>query len=181
MHIRQTHQSLLDKYDSGHRVMKKLGTNGMVMQVCIFMFTNSWKHSGIAYYEIGAPLLFCLSLYLLVKDFITTLRIEANAVQIILEGVSLEAGNSSNEKIFHQILQSFNFTNILVQRSLVNVIALGAIGYFILNFVKDVFPEFYVSSWVLSLFAFIPSVIASKLYYDALKDLDEAKHRVFAK
>jgi len=181
MNIRQPHQSLLDKYDSGTRVIKKLGTNGMVIQVCIIMFINGWKHSGISHYEIGAPFLFCLSLYLLVKDFITTLRIESNMAQIILEGVALETKNSSNEKIFHQILQSFNFTNILVQRSLVNVIALGAIGYFMLNFVNDVFPEVHVGRWVLSLFAFIPSVIASKMYYDSLKDLDEAKCRVFAK
>lgn len=180
MNIRQTHQSLLEKYDGGNRVIKKLGTNGMVMQICIIMSINGWKHSGISYYETGAPFLFCLSLYFLIKDFLTMLRIESNMAQIILEGVALEAKNSSGDKVFHQILRSFNFTNILVQRSLVNVIALGAIGYFMLDFINAAYPDVHISRWVLSLFAFIPSVLASKMYYDSLKDLDEAKSRVFA-
>src|SRR3989338_2693649 len=106
MNIRQTHQSLLEKYDGGNRVIKKLGTTGMFIQVCIIMCINGWKHSGFSYYEIGAPFLFCLSLYLLVKDFITTLRIESNMAQMILEGVALEAKNNSSEKVFHQILRS---------------------------------------------------------------------------
>lgn len=180
MNIRQTHQSLLEKYDGGNRVIKKLGTTGMFIQVCIIMCINGWKHSGFSHYEIGAPFLFCLSLYLLVKDFITTLRIESNMAQMILEGVALEAKNNSSEKVFHQILRSFNFTNILVQRSLVNVIALGAIGYFMLDFINAVYPDVHIGRWVLSLFAFIPSVLASKMYYDSLKDLDEAKSRVLA-
>ena len=100
--------------------------------------------------------------------------------QISLEGVEFEAKNGSSEKFFHSMLQSFNFTNILAQRSLVNVIALGMLGYFMLDFVKDIFPV-HIGYWGLGLFAWIPSVIACKLYYDSLKDLDEAKSKVFAK
>lgn len=181
MNSRQNYHSLIEKYNSGTQVIKKLGTNGMVMQVYIIMFINGWKHLGIGHYATAAPLLFCVSIYFLVKDFITLLRIEGNMAQMILEGVTLETKNGSSEKFFHRMLQSFNFTNILVQRSLVNVIALGALGYFMLDFVKDVFPDVHISRWVLSLFAFIPSVVASKMYYDSLKDLDEAKSRVFAK
>jgi hypothetical protein len=181
MNIRQTHQSLLEEYASGTRAIKKLGTNGMFMQVCIIMTIKGWKHSDIPHYEIGAALLFCLSLYFLVKDFITTLRIESNMVQMILEGVALEAMNNPGERGFHQILRSFNFTNILVQRSLVNVIALGVMGYLMLDFIKDVYPDIHISHWVLGLFAFIPSVIASKLYYNSLRDLDVAKSRIFAR
>ena len=112
MNIRQTHQSLLEKYDGGNRVIKKLGTTGMFMQVCIIMFINGWKHSGISHYEIGAPFLFCLSLYFLIKDFITTLRIESNMAQMILDGVELEKKNPSVVKFFHGLLQMLLLINL---------------------------------------------------------------------
>jgi hypothetical protein len=181
MNNQQNYQSLVENYNSGTRIIKKLGANGMIMQICIIMCINSWKHSGISHCEIGVPFLFCLSIYFLVKDFITLLRIEGNMAQIILKGVELEAKNGSSEKFFYRMLQSFKFTNILVQRSLVNVIALGTLGYFMLDFVKDIFPAVHIGYWGLGLFSWIPSVIACKLYYDSLKDLDEAKSRTFAK
>lgn len=181
MNNRQNYESLVDKYNRGIGVIKKLGMLGMIIQICIIMFINSWKHVGIGQYEIAVPFLFCLSIYFLVKDFTALLRIEGNMAQMILEGVILENTNGTSSKFFHNLLQSFNFTNVLIQRSLVNVIALGALGYFMLEFVKDVFPGVSVSYWLLSLFVWIPSVIACKLYYDSLKDLDEAKSNVFAK
>ncbi|NNM43520.1 MAG: hypothetical protein HKM07_04190 [Chlamydiae bacterium] len=149
------------------------------MQICIIICISSWKHSGISHYERGVPLLFCLSIYFLVKDFITLLRIEGNMAQMIVEGVALEAKNGSSEKFFHRMLQSFNFTSILVQRSLINVFALGALGYFMFNFVNDVFPDVHIGRWVLGVFVWVPSVIACKLYYDSLKDLYDAKSKVF--
>lgn len=180
MNTQQTYQSLLEQCDSGTQVIKKLGSTGMIMQICIMMCINGWKHAGVPYYAIGVPLLFCLSIYFLVKDFITMLQIEKNMTQLIVKGVALEAQEGSKEKPFHQILYSFNLTNIVTQRSLINVTALGAVGYFMLDFVNVCFPSIHISHWILSLFAFIPSVIASKLYYDSLKELDETKERIFA-
>jgi len=179
MNIQQTNPSLLDKYDSGARAIKKRGTHGMFTQICIIMLINGWKNSEIPYYELGVPFLFCLSLYFLVRDFIYMFRIERNMTQMILEGVALESKNNSREKVFHQILRSFNFTNILVQRSLMNAFALAAIGYFMLVFINCVYPKVFVGRWTVCLFSFIPSVLACKLYYDSLKDLDEAKSRIF--
>ena len=118
---------------------------------------------------------------ILVKDFLTTRRIEENMAQMILEGVDLEAKNSSFGKFFHGILQSFNFTNILIQRSIVNVLALGCLGYLMLQFIGEINHGVTPSRWFLSLFTWIPGVIACKLYYDSLKVLDEAKEKVFAK
>lgn len=181
MNNRQNYQSLVDKYNNGTRVIKKLGTIGMVMQISIIMLANGWKHTGLSYHEIATPILFSVSIYFLVKDFITLLRIEENMAQMILKGVELEVKDGSGEKFFHHMLQSFNFTNTLIQRSLINALALGCLGYFMLDFVKDVFPSVHIGRWVLGLFAWIPGVIACKLYYDSLKDLDEAKSKVFAK
>ena len=181
MNNRQNYESLVDKYNSGTRVIKKLGMLGMIIQICIIMFINSWKHVGIGHSEIAVPLLFFLSIYFLVKDFTALLRIEGNIARIILEGVALETQNRTNGGVFHGLLKSFNFTNVLIQRSLVNVIALGALGYFMLEFVKGSYPDVSINRWFLSLFVWIPSVIACKLYYDSLKDLDEAKSKAFAK
>jgi hypothetical protein len=117
----------------------------------------------------------------MVKDFLTTRRIEENMAQVILEGVDFEAKNSAFGKFFHGILQSFNFTSILIQRSVVSVLALGCLGYLMLQFIGDINNGVTPSRWFLSLFTWIPGVIACKLYYDSLKALDEAKEKVFAK
>lgn len=180
MNNQQTYQFLLEQYNKGTQAIKKLGSTGMIMQVCIIMSINGWQHASIPFYKIGIPILFCLSIYFLVKDFITTLQIETNMIQMILKGVVLEAQKESKEKPFHQMLYSFNLTNILIQRSFINVISLGVLGYFILNFINTTFPNAHASRWILSLFAFIPSVVASKLYYNSLIVLDETKDKIFA-
>ncbi len=182
MNNHQTYQSLVDKYKGGVQFVKKLGTSGLVVQVAIIGFINGWKHLEIGYYKIAAPILFFLSLYFFVKDFITLRRIEENMAQMILDRVELEKQNSAVGKFFHGLLQSFNFTNILVQRSLINVLALGCLGYLIFQFISDVMlPDITISRWLLGLFIWIPGVVICKLYYDSLKILDEAKEKVFAK
>ena len=181
MNNRENYQSLVDKYRGGNQIIRKMGLYGMIIQICIIIVIKSWKHVGIGHYEIAGSLLFCLSVYFLVKDFITSLRIEKNMALMILEGVDLEAKNSALGKFFHGALQSFNFTNTLILRAVVNVLALNCLGYFILQFISDVNPDITISRWFVSLLAWIPGVIACKLYYDSLKDLDEAKDRIFAK
>lgn len=181
MNIRQSYQSLVDKYKSGNQIIRKMGLYGMIMQICIIMVIKSWKHVITVHYEIAGSLLFCLSIYFLVKDFIASLRIERNMAQMILEGVDLETKNSTLGKFFHGALQSFNFMNTLVIRAMVNVFAVHALGYFIRQFIGDVNPEVTISQWFISLIAWIPGVIACKLYYDSLKCLDEAKEKIFAR
>ncbi len=182
MNSRENYQSLADKYKSGVQLVKKLGTYGMILQVSTILVINSWKHLQIDYYMIAAPILFSLSIYFFVKDFFTLRRIEENMAQMILDGVELETKNAPLGKFFHGLLQSFNFTSILIQRSLINALALGCLGYLIFQFISDViFPDVTISRLYLSLFVWIPSVSACKLYYDSLKVLDEAKDKVFAK
>jgi hypothetical protein len=181
MNTRQNYQSLVEKYKGGNQIIRKIGMYGMVMQVCIIMVIKGWNHVVTGYYEIAAPLLFCLSIYFLVKDFITLLKIEKNMALMILEGVDLETQNSTHGKFFHGTLQSFNFTNTLVLRAVVNVVAIHCLGYFIMQFIGEVNPEVAISRWFISLIAWIPGVIACKLYYDSLKCLDEAKEKVFAR
>lgn len=181
MNIRQNYQSLVDKYKSGNQIIKKMGLYGMIIQICIIMVIKSWKHVVVDHYEIAGSLLFCLSIYFLVKDFIASLRIERNMTLMILEGVELETKNPGFGKFFHGALQSFNLLNTLVLRSVVNVLAVYCLGYFILQFIGDVSPEIAINRWFISLIAWIPGITACKLYYDSLKNLDEAKDRIFAK
>jgi hypothetical protein len=181
MNNRVTYQSLVDRYKEGNRVIRKLGIYGLFIQIGAISVINAWKHLEMSYYHIAVPILFVLSIYYLVKDFFVLLRIEENMARMVLEGVDLEIKNVTFGNFFHRILQSFNFTSILVQRSLVNVLALAWIGYLMLQFIREMYPGVTISQWYLSLFIWVPCVIASKLYYDSLKDLDEAKSRVFAK
>lgn len=182
MNNQEKYQSLMAKYTSASQTIKKLGTTGMFMQIGIIGFIQGWKHLGIEHYKVAAPILFSLSFYLFVKDFIILRRIEENMAQMILDGVDFEKKNSTVGKAFHGLLQSFNFTNILVQRSLINTLALCCLGYLIFQFISnELLPGISISRWFLSLFVWIPSVIICKLYYDSLKILDEAKEKVFAK
>jgi hypothetical protein len=181
MNAHKQHKSLVDKYNYAVKFVKKLGLYGGVMQVGIIGFAYSWKHVPLDYYKIAFPILVCLSIYFLVKDFRTLLRIEGNMTQMILEGVELEKKNNGLGKFFHGLLQSFNFTNTLIQRSLINVLALGGLGYLVFQFIGSEIPDIKISRWFLSVFVWMPAVIACKLYYDALKVLDEAKEKVFSK
>jgi hypothetical protein len=181
MNTRQNYQSLVEKYKGGNQIIRKIGMYGMILQICIIMVIKSWNHVITSYYEIAAPLLFCLSIYFLVKDFVTLLRVEKNMALMILEGVDLEAQNSPLGRFFHGALQAFNFTNTLVLRAVVNVLSIHCLGYFILQFIGDVKPETVINRWSISLIAWIPGIIACKLYYDSLKCLDEAKDKLFAR
>lgn len=100
--------------------------------------------------------------------------------RMILEGIDIEAKNPSFGKFFHGVLRSFNLMNILVQRSLFNVVVVICLGNLMLQFISDINPAITFSRWFVSLFAWVPGVIACKLYYDSLQELDEAKERVFA-
>lgn len=181
MNIRQNYQSLVDKYKGGNQIIKKMGLYGMIVQICIIMVIKSWKHVITDHYEIAGSLLFCLSIYFLVKDFIASLRIERIMALMILEGVDLETKNPGFGKFFHGALQSFNLLNTLVIRAMVNVFAVHCLGYFMTQFIRDIHLGVAISRWFISLIAWIPGIIACKLYYDSFKDLGEAKDRIFAK
>lgn len=78
MNHRQTYQSLVEKYRGGVQCVKKLGAAGLFIQIGIMGAIGGWKHVGLGYYEIAVPILFCVAIYLMVKDFLTTRRIEEN-------------------------------------------------------------------------------------------------------
>ena len=84
------------------------------------------------------------------KDFITLLRLEKTTVKMIVDGVSLETKNTAYGTFFRDILNSFNFTRILILRSIANVFALGCLGYLMLGFINDLFPDVSISRWYLS-------------------------------
>ncbi len=181
MNIRQSYQSLVDKYKGGNQIIRKMGLYGLFIQIGAIGAINAWKPLQIGYYHIAVPALFTVSVYYLVKDFFVLRRIEENMGRMILEGIDHETKNPALGNFFHRVLQSFNFSRTLIQRSLVNVLSLGCLGYLMLQFVREMNPDVAISQWFLGLFTWIPGVIATKLYYDSLKDLDEAKERVFAK
>ena len=181
MNDRQDYHSLVDMYKGGAQVVKKLGISGMFLQIGIIGFVTGWKHLEIDYYTIAAPILFFLSIYFFIKDFLTLHRIEVNVAQIILDGVALEKKNTGLGRLFHNILQCFNFTDILVKRSLLNSMAFGCLGYLIAQFISDITPGLVISRWIFSLFIWVPSVLVCKIYYDSLKTLYQAKEQTFVK
>ncbi len=181
MNNSQSYQSLVDGYKGGAQAIKKLGISGLFIQIGIIGFVNGWKHLEIANYEIAAPILFSLSIYYLIKDFFNFRKIDRVYTQMILEGVELEKQNTGLGRFFHNILQSFNFSQTLMQRSLVNALALGCLVYLISQFISDVTPGIVISRWILGLVVWVPSVLACKFYYDSLKLLDETREQVFAK
>lgn len=148
-----------------------------MIEFAIILFVYSWKHLEIDYYKIIAPILFSLSIFFLVKDFLATRRTEVYMTQIILNGVDLEKKHSGLEKIFTTSLKSFNFNRTLVQRSLINALALGCLGYLIFQFIGEAIPNIKVSRWFLGLFVWVPSITATVLYYETLKVLDKAKEK----
>lgn len=176
----QSYQSLVDKYKGGNQVVKKLGMSDLFIQLSIMGVIHSWRHLEIGYYHIAVPVLFSLSIYYLAKNFFASHRIEGSMAQMILEGIDIETKNSSFGKFFHGILRSFNLMSILVQRSLFNVVVVICLGNLMVQFINDVNPAITISRWFVSLFSWAPGAIACKLYYDSLKELDEAKERVFA-
>ncbi len=176
----QSYQSLVDKYKGSNQVVKKLGMSDLLIQLSIMGVIHAWRYVEIGYYHIAAPVLFFLSIYYLAKNFFASHRIEGNMAQMILEGIDIEAKNPSFGKFFHGILRSFNLMSILVQRSLFNVVVVICLGNLMIQFINDVNPAITISRWFVSLFSWAPGVIACKMYYDSLKELDEAKERVFA-
>lgn len=181
MNNQQNHQSLIEKYNNNKSIVRKLNLIGGGLQICNIICIGTWKLSGTSYYEIGVPFLLCLAIYFFVKDLITVRRIEGSMVQMVLEGVALEDKNRLSEKVFHRVLESFNFTRILIHRTLTSIATFWCIGYFIIRFIEDMNPDIVISQWFLSLFILIPSLIAAKLYYDSLEQLEEAKEKIFAK
>lgn len=178
---KQNYQTLVDEYKKSAQFAKKLGTAGMLLQIGIIGFINGWKHLEIPYYNAAAPILFGLSIYYLVRDFLTFLKIEANAAQAIVEGIGLEKAHPRLGGFFHKALQPFNLTYILIQRSLVNVIALGCLGYFISEYIAGITSNFMISRGFVGLCVFVLGLTACKLYYDALKILEEVKAQAVAK
>ncbi len=173
----EIYQSFLDKYRKSTLVIKKISSAGMFVQIGLIGSISGWKHLGIKGYEIAAPILLSLSVYFFIKHFIALLRLEENMGQIILDGVEFEKKNPSEKRGFHSILRSFDFTKILMERCIINVLAVGGLAYFIRDILS---PEIAISMWFMSLIVCISSAVICKLYSDTLKILDEAKDRIFS-
>lgn len=70
---------------------------------------------------------------------------------------------------------------ILIQRSLVHLVAFGCLGYFLSQFIADLNPSFAISHKLLIFISGIPTSFAAKLYYDSFKSLAETKAQVLTK
>ncbi len=181
MNDRQNYQSLVDSYKWGMQFIKKLGTSGMFLQIGILGFINGWKHLEIPYYKAVAPVLFSLSIYFFIKDFLTIRKIEETVSQMILDGIIVEKKNGSFGNFFQDILQHFNLAQLLLQRSLINAIAFWCLGYLLSLFIIEIQPSFVISQGSLLLFAGVLAALTSKLYYNSFRNLAETKGQAFAK
>lgn len=181
MNTYQKHQSLVNNYKERTELVKKLGIAGMLLQAGIIGFIIGWKHIPIDHYEIAAPFLFSLSLYFLIKDFLTFHKIDVNVNQIIIEGVGIEKKNTNLGSFFHEILRDFNLVRILIQRTLVNLVAFWCIGYWIYQFIIELIPNFVVGQGAFNLLIAVFSAFSCAFYYESFKSLTNIKAQVFAK
>lgn len=171
----KNYQTLVNDYRELLQFGRKLGLAGGIMQFSILIVVNAWKHLEMPYYKLAAPLLFAWCFYQFAKDFFTFLKVDRYGAQIISDGISLEKKNTSLGKFFHEVLDDFNLVKILSQRSLVNLLAFGCLGYFLSQFIVELNPGLVISR---GLFVFISgalTTIACKLYYDSLKSIVEIK------
>ncbi|MBP7074556.1 MAG: hypothetical protein KBA81_04135 [Rhabdochlamydiaceae bacterium] len=176
----QNYQTLMDNYKTGVQFVKKLGLTSGIMQFSIIVFINGWKHLEIPYYKFAGLILFSWAIYSFIKDFWTFLRIEKSCAQLILDGVESEKRNKNFGNFFHEVLQNFKLVKVLLQRSLVNLVAFGCFGYFLSQYIVDLNPDFVISPRSLSFVTAIFTALASKFYYDSLKSLAETKEQIFA-
>lgn len=169
------HKELADDHRGLLRFAKRLSIASGCMQFSFLIFANAWKHLEYPFYKVGALLLFAVCLYRFGKDFFTFLKVDAYSSQLILDGISLENKNASLGKYFHEVLDDFNLVKILSQRSLVNFLAFGCLGYFLSLFIIDFKPDFVISfGWLGVISAFLTTVTCT-FYYASLKPIEEAK------
>ncbi len=171
----KNYQTLVTDYKELLQFGRKLGLVGGIIQFSILIFINAWKHMEIPYFKVAAPILFALCLYLFAKDFSTFLKVDKYGAHLISDGFSLEKKNASFGKFFHEILEDFNLVKILLQRSLVNLIAFGCLGYLLSQFVVELNSELVISHRLLVLISIVLTIIGCKFYYDSLKFITNIK------
>lgn len=181
MNACQNYQSLVDQYQGGVCLVKKLGIAAMAIQGGIFGFVNGWKHLQIEYFNIAAPLLFSLSIFFLIKDFLPYRRIDGNMSRIVLEGFELEKMNSSFGNFFHDVLQNFNLPRTVLRRSWVDLAVLWLFGNWMYRFVVEISPDFSISRGLFNVFLGGLHLFLCKLYFSPFKDLVKVRAKVFAK
>ncbi len=181
MNNSQSYESLVVKYKETAQFLKKLELSGGIMQVSIFVFMKGWKYLEIPFYELGGMVLFSWALYLVLNDYLTFLRIEKMIAQVILDGRELEKKNTRIGNFFHQIFVKFDLVRILSQRSFMNLVTFGGLGYFLSQFIADLNPSLAISYRLLAVISGILTIIACKFYYDALKSLADSKTQALAK
>lgn len=179
MSSQQNYQTLVADYNKGVQFVKKLGLAGGMMQFSIFLIVNSWKHVGIPYYKFGAPLLFSWAVYSFTKDFVSFLNIEKNMSRVIRDGIQLEKQSTSLGDFFHEVLQNFHFVRILVQRSLLNLAAIGCFGYLLSQILAELSPTVLISYERIAWITAVLTAFTCTIYYNALKSLAQVKAQIF--
>ena len=175
MSKQRSYQELVGDHRGLLQFSRRLSIASGCMQFSLLIFTNAWKHLELPFYKVGAPILFAWCLYQFGKDFFKFLKADVYGSQIIANGISLENQNASHGKYFYNVLEDFNFIKILSQRSLVNFLAFGCLGYFLSQFIVDFNPNFALSrGWVAVIAAFL-TTIACTFYYAYLKPIEETK------
>jgi len=175
MNKQNDYQTLIANYKELFQFGRKLGSSGGIMQFSILIFVTAWKHLEIPYFKIAAPILFAWCLYQFAKDFFSFLKVDRYRAQLISDGISLEKKNTSIGKFFHEVLDDFNLMKTLSQRSVVNLLAFGCLGYFLSQFITELNPELVISHGLLVFISMTLTTITCKLYYDSLKSIAEIK------
>lgn len=170
-----SYQALINDYKGLQHLGKKLGLSGGMMQFGILVFANAWKHLEIPCYSLAAALLFSWCLYSFVKDFYTLLKIDKHSSQTVFNGIAVEKKNASFGNFFHEVLNEFNLLKTLVQRSLVNLVAFGCLGYFCSLLVAELNPGFVINFWLLTFVSGACAILTCKLYYHALRPIVDMK------
>ena len=146
MSKQKNYQTLVADYKELLRFGRKLGSAGGIMQFSILIFVTAWKHLEIPYFKVAAPILFAWCLYQFAKDFFTFLKVDRYGAQLISDGILLEKKDVSSRKFFHEVLENFNLMKILSQRTLINLLAFGCLGYFFSQFIIELNPDLVISS-----------------------------------
>ena len=169
------YQTLIDDHTQLMRFGRKLGLSGGVMQFSFLVFITAWKHLEIPYYKIVAPILVSWCLYQFVKDFFTLLKVDGYSSKILSDGIAEEKRNTTFGRYFHNAVDKFNLQKILIQRSLINFIAFGCLGYFLSQFLIELSPALNVSLGWIIMISLILTAFAYKLYHISLEPIEKIK------
>lgn len=146
-----------------------------MMQFSIILIVISMQHLKMPYYQIVASLLLLWGIYAFMKDFLVFLRVEKAVAQIIVEGMELEKRNIKLGKLFCDALRDFNLMRTLSIRSFVNFAVSGCYGYFLRQFIHEIYPAFTISLSFTILMVAGFTALTCKLYYVRLRPLQEMK------